>query len=65
MSENGRRLGAVHESGTISVWLLPGLMLGSVTKLSEQPGHDEVNPALLQAPNRKKIKAEFMANPVR
>ena len=37
----------------------------SMTKLSEQPGFDEVNPQLLQAPNKKKLKAEFLANPLK
>ena len=65
VSEAGRRLGAVFETGTIIVWLLPGLMLESITKLSEQPGFDEVNPQLLQAPNKKRMKADFLSNPHR
>ena len=65
VSENGGRLGAVHESGAISVWILPGFVLVSLTKLSEQPGFDEMNPQLLQVPNKKKMKAEFLWNPFR
>ena len=65
VSENGGRLGAVHESGAISVWVLPGFILVSLTKLSEQPGFDEMNPQLLQVQNKKKLKAEFLANPFR
>jgi hypothetical protein len=48
--ESGRRLGAIHESGSISVWLLPGLVRESQVNMSEQPAFDEVNPQLLQVP---------------
>ena len=50
VDESGRRLGAIHESGSISVWLLPGLFLDKQVNLSEQPAFDEVNPQLLQVP---------------
>ena len=50
VDESGRRLGAIHESGSISVWLLPGLFQDKQVDLSEQPAFDEVNPQLLQVP---------------
>ena len=61
----GSRLAALHQSGSLSVWRLPGLTLDSRTALQEQPLHDELSPALLQAPERRRAKAEFLASPLR
>ena len=33
--------------------------------LAEQPQYDECNPGLLQAPHRRRAKAEFLSNPLR
>ena len=48
VSNSGSRLAVLHQSGTLSVWLLPSLVLESSTRLEEQPLHDECNPQLLQ-----------------
>ena len=44
----GTRIAAIHESGAVSVWALPSLLLESRVLLSEQPNFDEINPQLLQ-----------------
>ena len=48
ISSCGSRLACLHQSGTLSVWLVPSLVLKSSTRLEEQPLHDECNPQLLQ-----------------
>ena len=48
ISSCGSRLAVLHQSGTLSVWLIPSLVLESSTRLEEQPLHDECNPQLLQ-----------------
>ena len=48
ISNCGSRLACLHQSGTLSVWLVPSLVLKSSTRLEEQPLHDECNPQLLQ-----------------
>ena len=65
VSASGGRLAALHVSGSLSIWRLPSLVLESSSRLQEQPLYDEVNPALLQSTNKRKAKAEFLANPVR
>ena len=44
----GSRIAALHESGAVSVWALPSLLLESRVLLAEQPNFDEINPQLLQ-----------------
>jgi len=61
----GTRIAAIHESGAVSVWALPSLLLESRVLLTEQPNFDEINPQLLQAPHRKRAKAEFLSQPLR
>ena len=65
VSGGGGRLAALHVSGSLSVWRLPGLVLESSSRLEEQPQYDEINPALLQSSSKKKAKAEFLSNPLR
>ena len=48
ISSCGSRLAVLHQSGTLSVWLIPSLVLESSTRLEEQPLQDECNPQLLQ-----------------
>jgi len=65
ISSCGSRLAVLHQSGTLSVWLIPSLVLESSTRLEEQPLHDECNPQLLQAPERRRAKGEFLSNPLK
>ena len=48
ISNCGSRLAVLHQSGTLSVWLIPSLVLESSRRLEEQHLHDECNPQLLQ-----------------
>jgi len=65
ISTCGSRLAALHQSGSLTVWQIPSMVLESSTKLVEQPLHDECNPQLLQAPDKRKAKQEFLSNPLR
>ena len=60
-SPNGDYISALHVSGAISVWRLPGLHLVKFWNLEEQPCHDDMNPALMQNPRLKKRKKQFLA----
>ena len=46
ISEPGSRLAVLHQSGCMSVWLVPSLVLESSTRLEEQLIHDKYNPQL-------------------
>ena len=62
-SPNGDLLCALHISGSISVWRLPGLHQLTLWPLSEQPCHDDMNPTLMQNPRLKKRKKQFLNQP--
>ena len=52
----GTRIAAIHESGAVSVWALPSLLLESRVLLTEQPNFDEINPQLLQVNKTHRLK---------
>ena len=62
-SPNGDYLCALHISGSISVWRLPGLHQLTLWPLVEQPCHDDMNPSLMQNPRLKKRKKQFLNQP--
>ena len=59
-SPEGSHLCALHISGNVSVWHMPGLKLAKLWHLEEQPCHDDMNPVLMQNPRLKKRKRQFL-----
>ena len=56
VSNCGRRIAAVHETGSITIWLLPGLLLESCTRYPQPPPTSHVSSAtsvLAPAPDPK------------
>ena len=64
-SPNGEYLSALHISGSISIWRLPGLHQLTLWPLLEQPCHDDMNPSLMQNPRLKKRKKQFLNQPLK
>jgi WD40 repeat protein len=59
-SPDFQHLCAVHVSGMITVWQMPGLRLVKKWHPEEQPCHDDMNPTLMQNPRLKKRKKQFL-----
>ena len=64
-SPNGDFLSALHISGNITVWHLPGLKRLTIWHLEEQPSHDDMNPSLMQNPRLRKRKKQFLNQPIK
>ena len=64
-SPEGSHLCALHISGNVSVWHMPGLKLAKLWHLEEQACHDDMNPALMQNPRLKKRKRQFLKHDIK
>jgi hypothetical protein len=62
-SADGSSLAAIHLSGAISVWSIPGLNCQQFWPLDRQPGFDELNPLILQLPAYRRIRSPSFQNP--
>ncbi|XP_064620288.1 NBAS subunit of NRZ tethering complex-like [Lineus longissimus] len=53
---------SIHHSGKLSLWEMPSLRLRQAWTEADQPGLDEINPAIVENP-RRKIAREYTTSP--